>query len=66
MCNLSPTAADEDAHRCAAQAGAREAAASGSHITAITVNGVPVAFTDSITVVVHLFLASDGDNVLTQ
>lgn len=40
-------------------------AAAGSHITGITVNGAPVAATDSITVVVNSFLASGGDNFLT-
>jgi 5'-nucleotidase len=40
-------------------------AAAGSHITGITVNGVPLAATDSITVVVNSFLASGGDNFAT-
>ncbi|MFM9919187.1 5'-nucleotidase C-terminal domain-containing protein [Lacisediminihabitans sp. H27-G8] len=40
-------------------------AAAGSHITGITVNGVPLAATDSITVVVNSFLASGGDNFVT-
>ena len=40
-------------------------AAAGSHITAITLNGVPVAPTDSITVVANSFLASGGDNFVT-
>ena len=40
-------------------------AAAGSHITAITVNGVPVASTDSITVVTNSFLGSGGDNFST-
>ena len=40
-------------------------AAAGSHITTITLNGVPVASTDSITVVANSFLASGGDNFST-
>ena len=40
-------------------------AAAGSHITAITLNGLPVASTDSITVVANSFLASGGDNFVT-
>ncbi|QNE48076.1 bifunctional metallophosphatase/5'-nucleotidase [Glaciihabitans sp. INWT7] len=40
-------------------------AAAGSHITAITVNGVPLAATDSVSVVVNSFLASGGDNFVT-
>ncbi|MES2094803.1 MAG: 5'-nucleotidase C-terminal domain-containing protein [Actinomycetota bacterium] len=40
-------------------------AAARSHITGMTVNGVPVAASDSFSVVVNSFLAAGGDNFLT-
>jgi 5'-nucleotidase len=40
-------------------------AAAGSHITGVTVNGVPLTPTDSVSVVANSFLASGGDNFMT-
>ena len=41
-------------------------AAAGSHITGVTVNGVPLTPTDSVSVVANSFLASGGDNFMTM